>query len=118
MGKIIRLTERDLTRLVKQVIEEQSKLPMKVYQVYNTYHWMWPDFSGTKMDNDVLEVQKILNKSGDIGPGKKYPFIKENGIIDREMYDHLERYIRQRDPEFEKTKSMIHYNIKPKPYKP
>jgi hypothetical protein len=54
----------------------------------------------TKKDNDVLTIQKYLNKSGMLGPGKKYPFLQEDGILGSNTYSQINNIIGATDKEF------------------
>jgi hypothetical protein len=85
-GQVITLTESDLSRIVKKIINEQTdkELIELMKGVYKKYAG-GPSLSGKgeyKYDEDVKKVQEYFNSTGDLGDGKKYGKLKENGIYD------------------------------------
>ena len=134
-GQVITLTESDLSRIVKKIINEQTdkeliELMKGVYKKYaggpslsgkgeykmdsnklkdipekiwvskvlpgfpekggmrDIVNDMWRTANGKspylpqKYDEDVKKVQEYFNSTGDLGDGKKYGKLKENGIYD------------------------------------
>ena len=110
MKKIIRLTENDLTRIVRRVIEEQvtnSKMPTQqkglgynpatpltdvmmliMRKVYLRYKPLGRNGIDTnkKKDDEVLQIQKYFNSTGTLGKGQKYDLLKESGIFDGDTF--------------------------------
>ena len=65
MKKIIRLTESDLTRIVKRVIEEQEENDFMVYmedlaEYANKLDWDGLDIEGEEMEYFVDEIYQIV----------------------------------------------------------
>ena len=115
MKKIVRLTEDDLTRIVKRVILEQTTglntdkgfnsnkknelgynpatpltdvmmlLMKKVYLRYKPLGRNGID-TNKKKDDEVLQIQKYFNSTGTLGKGQKYDLLKENGIFDGDTF--------------------------------
>jgi hypothetical protein len=87
MKKVIRLTESDLTRIVRRVIKEQSNKPNDMIElmkkVYLRYKPLGRDgiYKNKKRDADVLKLQKYFNSTGQLGKDKKYNELVEDGIF-------------------------------------
>jgi len=88
MKKTIRLTEADLTRIVRRVIQEQTEptssniidLMKQVYLKYKPLGRQGLE-NNSKKDSDVLKIQKYFNSNGSLGKGQKYESLEEDGIF-------------------------------------
>ncbi len=76
MKKIIRLTESDLTRIVKRVIKENDD-----YKDRSMYDPYYSDDEGQDEENSSDKVKKLMS------------MIKENNLVDRESINVYEDYI-------------------------
>lgn len=100
--KYYKLTESDLSIIVKKIINEQTdkKLTDKelielMKSVYKKYVG-GPSLSGKgeyKYDKDVEDIQKHFNSTGNLGDGKKYGKLKENGIYDSNTHWQVNNWL-------------------------
>ena len=106
MAKIIRLTEADLARIVRRVIEEQippleeSKIINLMKEVYLKYKpYGRTNFNKIKdVDDRVLIIQRYFNSTGQLGKGQKYDSLKENGIYDENTWWQIKNKLAAVDP--------------------
>jgi len=91
-------------RLEKRLIVEQSKediipLMKKVWLKYLPMGFKGID-KNSEVDNDVIKIQKWFNKSGMLGPDKKYSFLKEDGIFGDKTFSQINDYLGAVDQAF------------------
>lgn len=106
-GQVFTLTESDLTRIVKKLMNEQEtdekltgeELNDLMRRVYLKY-MEGPKYDKYEFDTDVKSVQKYLNGEkdiieflasgiGNLKSGKKYKKLNENGIYDSDTHWQL-----------------------------
>jgi len=77
MKKVVRLTESDLTRVIKQIVSEQNDKTLNITT---------PDKIGGVTKSEILSVQKALNK---VWTNVK---IKEDGILGPETIKYIKLF--------------------------
>jgi hypothetical protein len=117
MKKVIRLTEDDLTRIVRRVIKEQSPKPktpdleinpgtplrdtmmLLMKKVYLRYKPLGRDGinKNKKKDDEVLTIQKYLNSTGTLGKSQKYDLLREYGIFDEDTFWQVNNILGSKD---------------------
>jgi hypothetical protein len=91
MKKIIRLTESDLTRIVKRVIEESDVLPSKLSSSYKSLVRAW-DMENGEDENIDRRTKSFFKNLGE------YSSSKERGLLFRRLedkYGKLPNHIRK-----------------------
>jgi hypothetical protein len=91
MKKIIRLTESDLTRIVKRVIEESDVLPSKLSSSYKSLVRAW-DMENGEDENIDRRTKSFFKNLGE------YSSSKERGSLFRKLedkYGKLPNHIRK-----------------------
>ena len=85
MKKIVRLTESDLTKIVKRVIKENEENRFDFYmeelaEYANKLEWEGLDIEGEEMEYFVDEIYQIVHNA------------KQDGNLSKDELSHIEGY--------------------------
>ena len=85
MKKIVRLTESDLTKIVKRVIKENEENRFDFYmeelaEYANKLEWEGLDIEGEEMEYFVDEIYQIVHNA------------KQDGNLSKDEISHIEGY--------------------------